>query len=85
MPVRQRLSRRRPARSCAASSNVRPVDDGAWADLLALHRELDEVVADCYGWRRSVAQNDRELVRRLTDLNREITEGGRPYVPFEDR
>lgn len=61
------------------------VDDGAWADMKALHRELDEAVADCYGWPRSVAQDDRELVRRLTELNREITEGGRAYAPFEGR
>lgn len=58
------------------------VDDGAYTDLSLRHRELDEAVADCYGWPKSVAQDDRELVRRLTELNREIAEGGRPYSPF---
>lgn len=58
------------------------VDEGAWTDLAALHRDLDEAVAECYGWPRSVAQDDRELVRRLTSLNRDIIEGSRPYDPF---
>ena len=58
------------------------VDDCAWTDLAALHRELDEAVVASYGWPRSVAQDDAELVRRLTDLNREISEGRTPYAPF---
>ncbi len=58
------------------------VDDGAWTDLKALHRELDVAVADCYGWPRSVAQDDAEIVRRLTALNREIVEGSTAYEPF---
>lgn len=58
------------------------MDDGAFVDLLALHRELDEAVARCYGWPASVAQDDEELVSRLRDLNQQITEGGRPYDPF---
>lgn len=58
------------------------MDDGAWADLKALHRQLDVAVAACYGWPAAVAQDDDELVRRLTQLNREITEGERPYDPF---
>ena len=59
------------------------VDEGAWTDLTALHRELDEAVVACYGWPASVAQDDREIVRRLTELNREITEGRREYAPFD--
>ena len=58
------------------------VDDGAYTDLKALHRELDVAVAAGYGWPASVAQDDAELVRRLTALNREIAEGHRPYAPF---
>jgi hypothetical protein len=58
------------------------VDEGAYTDLTALHRELDEVVADCYGWPRSIAQDDAELVRRLTERNREVAGGSRPYDPF---
>jgi hypothetical protein len=58
------------------------MDDGAWADLTKLHRVLDESVAACYGWPKSVAQNDAEIVRRLTALNTEITQGRRTYNPF---
>src|SRR5665811_2179951 len=59
------------------------MDDGAYADLKALHKELDEAVADCYGWPKSVAQDDKELVRHLTELNRQIIEGERAYAPFD--
>ena len=58
------------------------MDEGAWADLKKLHKVLDESVAACYGWPRSVAQDDAEIVQRLTALNREITEGRRAYDPF---
>ncbi len=58
------------------------MDEGAYADLKALHREVDEAVADCYGWPKSVAQSDKELVARLTELNRQIVEGERDYDPF---
>ena len=58
------------------------MDDGAYTDLKALHRALDEAVADCYGWPKSVAQDDAELVTRLTELNRQISQGERPYDPF---
>jgi len=58
------------------------VEDGAWADLKALHRELDEAVVACYGWPAPVAQDDAELVRLLTERNREVSEGVRPYEPF---
>ncbi len=61
------------------------VDEGAWTDLKALHRELDVAVADCYGWPSGLAQDDGELVSRLTELNRDIVEGGRPYDPFRVR
>ena len=58
------------------------VDEGAWTDLKALHKELDVAVAACYGWPAAVAQDDAELVRRLTERNREIVEGAREYDPF---
>ncbi|BCT78277.1 DNA modification methyltransferase [Sinomonas cyclohexanicum] len=58
------------------------VDDGAYADLKKLHRQLDEAVAECYGWPRSAAQDSDEIARRLTQLNREISEGTRTYAPF---
>ena len=60
------------------------MDDGAYTDLKQLHRALDEVIADCYGWPRSVAQDDKSLVANLTDLNRQITYGERYYNPFRE-
>jgi len=59
------------------------MDEGAWADLGELHKDLDVAVVECYGWPRAAAQDDAELVRRLTDLNREISEGRRHYDPFD--
>lgn len=58
------------------------VDDGAYADLKAMHRELDEAVAAAYGWPRAVAQDADEMVRRLLALNRAISTGEREYDPF---
>ena len=58
------------------------MDDGAFTDLAALHKSLDVAAAAAYGWPASVAQNAPELVRRLTELNREIIQDGRPYAPF---
>jgi hypothetical protein len=58
------------------------MDDGAWADLRALHRRLDEAVAVAYGWPASVAQDADETNRRLLELNRAIAAGERPYAPF---
>lgn len=58
------------------------MDEGGFQDLKRLHKELDESVAEAYGWPKSVAQDNAELVRRLRDLNREITEGTRKYAPF---
>lgn len=58
------------------------MDEGAYADLRALHRELDEAVADCYGWPKAMAQDDRALVAHLTELNRSIATGARAYHPF---
>ena len=58
------------------------MDDGAFIDLAALHKSLDVAVAAAYGWPAGVAQDAAELVRRLTELNRQISEGERPYNPF---
>jgi hypothetical protein len=58
------------------------VDDGAWADLRDLHRELDEAVAAAYGWPRAVAHDPDETNRRLLELNRAIAAGEIAYDPF---
>ena len=47
------------------------VDEGGFQDLKALHKQLDEAVADAYGWPKSVAQDNAGLVARLRELNRE--------------
>jgi hypothetical protein len=61
------------------------VDDGAYADLAALHRELDEAVCAAYGWPRSIAGDPHETNARLLALNLEIAAGRRPYDPFRAR
>ena len=58
------------------------VDQGAYEDLKVLHGELDEAVAEAYGWSKAVAHEDDEMVRRLLELNREITAGESTYDPF---
>lgn len=58
------------------------MDEGAYADLRALHRRLNEAVAGAYGWPASIAEDSDELVRRLALLNAEIARGARPYSPF---
>lgn len=58
------------------------MDEGGFTDLAALHKALDVAVAEAYGWPSSVAQDAAELVKRLTELNRQISTGERPYAPF---
>ncbi|MGH3026335.1 MAG: hypothetical protein ACRDLR_07820 [Gaiellaceae bacterium] len=59
------------------------VDDGAYRDLYALHRELDEAVAAAYGWPASAAHDPAESNRLLLELNRAISAGDVAYAPFE--
>ncbi len=58
------------------------VEDGAWADLAAMHRQLDVAVAAAYGWPASVAQQDLKLVQRLGKLNTVFTSDPVAYQPF---
>jgi hypothetical protein len=58
------------------------LDDGAYADLAALHRKLDEAVCAACGWPRSIAGDPDETNARLLALNQEIVAGKRPYDPF---
>ena len=58
------------------------MDKGAYVEIAAAHRELDEAVAAAYGWPAAVDRDDDEIVRRLLALNRAITAGERPYDPF---
>lgn len=45
-------------------------------------RSTPPPIADAYGWPRAIANDADEIVRRLLDLNREITAGTRTYEPF---
>ena len=58
------------------------VDEGAWAEIADLHRQLDESVARAYGWPASVAHDPVDAKARLADLYREIREG-LSYDPFD--
>jgi hypothetical protein len=51
-------------------------DDGAWADLMDLHRELDLAVLGAYGWDDLQPGQQVEINHRLFALNAEII-GGR--------
>jgi hypothetical protein len=61
------------------------VDDGAYADLKVLHKELDEAVAAAYGWPKAVAHDGDEIVQRLLELNRKIAVGTHRYNPFAEQ
>jgi hypothetical protein len=58
------------------------IDEGAWDDVAATQRRLDEAVAAAYGWPRSIAQDALETNARLLALNREIAAGEQAYDPF---
>ncbi|HET9970333.1 MAG TPA: DNA methyltransferase [Streptosporangiaceae bacterium] len=78
---------RRRQEICAASAIglttlYNQVDEGAYADLKALHRKLDEAVAGIYGWPKVTAHDGDAIVQRLLELNREISAGKRRYDPF---
>jgi len=58
------------------------VDDGAYADLRTLHRQLDEAVAGAYGWPTTTAHDTDDCNRRLLELNGRIHQGELAYAPF---
>jgi len=58
------------------------VDDGAYADLRKLHRQLDRAVTGAYGWPASAAADSDDVNRRLLDLNRRIAAREVVYSPF---
>lgn len=58
------------------------IDDGAYEDLVKLHRQLDEaVVAGCH-WPIAIAQDGEELKHRIWTLNQQIGQGLGEYHPF---
>jgi len=58
------------------------VDEGAYVQLRKAHRRLDEAVVGVYGWPKTAAQDDSDLVRRLAELNTAVATGAIPYRPF---
>ena len=84
--ARQLIDRRRAVCSewqIGLTTLYNELEDGAYADLRALHRDLDEAVAESFGWPRSAASAVRESNRLLLELNRRIAAGEVPYRPFE--
>lgn len=73
------------AENCGLTRLYNLVDDGAYTDFKKMHKQLDEAVAACYGWPRSLAQDAEEIVLRLTKLNMDIAKGVRGYKPFQER
>ena len=59
------------------------MDEGAYSDLKAIHRELDDAVTAAYGWPKTAAHDADEIVQRLLILNQEIAAGTREYNPFD--
>ena len=58
------------------------VDEGAYVALQRAHRRLDEAVVSTYGWPKTVAQDDVDLVCRLGELNAAVATGATDYQPF---
>ncbi len=84
--IARRLVERRQAickeRQIGLTDFYNQLDEGAWSDVAALHRDLDRAVAGAYGWPASVAANPLEIRARLADLHGRITAGEIPYEPF---
>jgi hypothetical protein len=57
------------------------IDDGAYRDLVALHKTLDKAVVAAYHWPTAIADNSDELVRRIWQLNQQIGQGIGAYAP----
>jgi hypothetical protein len=58
------------------------VAEGAYAEVKALHDQLDRAVAAAYGWPASAASDPSESNRRLLELNQAIAAGEVEYEPF---
>lgn len=58
------------------------MDEGAFADLRAAHKRLDEAVCKSYGWPTSVLDDRTEIVERLYELNAKLAADPTSYCPF---
>jgi hypothetical protein len=55
-------------------------EEGAWADLAELHRQLDAAVLKAYGWSDLDSDDSPSVNQRLFELNREIVSGKTEYL-----
>jgi hypothetical protein len=56
-------------------------EEGAWDDLTALHRSLDDAVLAAYGWNDLDPGDSVAMNQRLFELNAGITAGDVAYTP----
>lgn len=59
------------------------VEEGGHHSLADLHVQLDDHVAEAYGWPTAAARDDDAIVRGLGVLNRAISDGEIDYDPFD--
>lgn len=69
-------------RSAGLTAVYNAMDDGAFVDLRAAHKRLDEAVCRSYGWPTSILDDRTEIVERLYELNAKIAANPSDYVPF---
>lgn len=58
------------------------VDDGGYVEIAKVHRKLDGLVALCYGWSKSISQNDSEILKKLSELNQQVGKNKVEYEPY---
>jgi hypothetical protein len=58
------------------------IDDGAWQDIVHLHRDLDHEVLKAYDFPTSLREDPLELKARLATIHAEVQAGERRYAPF---
>lgn len=58
------------------------MDEGAFTELRAAHKRLDEAVCKSYGWPTSILDDRTKIVDRLYELNTKIVADPSTYKPF---
>lgn len=59
------------------------MDEGAFTELRAAHKRLDEAACKSYGWPTSILGDRAEIVERLYELNAKIAADPSGYAPFQ--
>lgn len=60
------------------------MDDGAYSDLAAAHRDLDRAVLACYDWPTTMLDEKPKLLAALFERNAQMSKT-KKYAPFGDR